>query len=120
MHALSALVVHTAERDQDGIMTIAYGEFLLPPGEHPPHLTSPLQSDPARSFEVTSGQRAVMGTLGRSLFSGQYMVQDPSHFYVHYILQFQSMSMVRSFLYSFRFRLFTLAWKSYSLIALLV
>ena len=52
IHAMSPLLVHTAEREHNGDMIIAFGEFLLPEDGAVPHLNSSPITDPQHRFET--------------------------------------------------------------------
>ena len=57
IHAMLPLLVHTAEREHDGDMGLAFGEFLLPEDGAMPHLNSTPTTDPQHLFEVETSHR---------------------------------------------------------------
>ena len=86
-HAMYPLFVHTAERDSEGHMFCAFGEFLLPEDGSTPHLQTPPVTDLTHNFDAKPGYRKVFGDMGRDFFYGHYMVRSLTHFYAHYVIR---------------------------------
>ena len=86
-HALTPLFLHTGERERDGCMILAFGEYALPQGDNVPHFTNAPTPNPMFRYDNRPTNRQVLGSIAKDIFRGQYMLTDPTLFYGHYVLQ---------------------------------
>ena len=86
-HAIVPLFIHTGEREKDGSMVIAFGEYAIPSGDTIPHWMDMPTPNPTQGFDNKFGSRKVLGSLDRNIFRGQYLLTNHDLFYAHYIIQ---------------------------------
>ena len=67
-HAFTPLFVHTGERERDGCMILAFGEFALPREGDIPHLTNLPVIDPKFRYDNKPTGRKVLGPIAKDFF----------------------------------------------------